>query len=97
MRAFLLTTALSLTPWTTALAQEGAADAGQDVAVEVCASCHAVLPGEGVDPEPDPLPFRKLVPLPFEDIANTPGVTEMVTHCVVDDLASEYAQYPAHG
>jgi len=78
MRAFLFTTALSLTPWATALAQEGDAEAGQALAVEVCASCHAVLPGEGVDPDPDPLPFQKLVPLPFEDIANTPGVTETV-------------------
>ena len=78
MRAFLLAAALSSTSWATALAQQGDAEAGQALAAEVCASCHAVLPGEGVDPDPDPLPFQKLVPLPFEDIANTPGVTEMV-------------------
>jgi hypothetical protein len=37
-----------------------------------------VRAGEGVDPKPDPLPFEKLEALPFEDIANTPGVTAMV-------------------
>jgi mono/diheme cytochrome c family protein len=65
-------------PWSTASAQQGNAEAGRALAVEVCAGCHAVLPGEGVDPDPDPLPFQELVPLPFEDIANTPGVTEIV-------------------
>ena len=78
MRAFLLTTALCLMPLGTALAQQGDTEAGRTLALEVCAGCHAVLPGEGVDPDPDPLPFKELVPLPFEDIANTPGVTEMM-------------------
>src|SRR5215475_11482421 len=42
---------------------------------------HAVLRGEGVNPNPEPLPFRKIGrPLPFEDIANTPGVTEMALY-----------------
>jgi hypothetical protein len=32
---------------------------------------------ESNDPHPAPLPFeRRGVPLPFEDIANTPGITE---------------------
>jgi mono/diheme cytochrome c family protein len=51
--------------------------AGQSLAIEVCSTCHAVLAGEGNDPHPAPLPFeRRGVPLPFEDIANTPGITE---------------------
>ena len=79
----LTTTALFLTAalWPThrdaAEAQEGDAAVGQAFAEKVCASCHAVLLGQGMDPEPDPLPFKERVPLPFEDIANTPGVTEM--------------------
>jgi mono/diheme cytochrome c family protein len=78
MRTLLLTTTLCLASWTTAWAQtQGDPEAGQALAREVCANCHAVLPGEGVDPDPDPLPFEELVPLPFEDIANTPGVTPM--------------------
>jgi mono/diheme cytochrome c family protein len=51
--------------------------AGFTVAEEVCAECHAVLPGQGFFLEPSPLPFEDSVPLPFEDIANTPGITEM--------------------
>jgi mono/diheme cytochrome c family protein len=51
--------------------------AGYTVAEEVCAECHAVLPGQGFFLKPDPLPFEDSVPLPFEDIANTPGITEM--------------------
>jgi mono/diheme cytochrome c family protein len=51
--------------------------AGFTVAEEVCAQCHAVLPGQGIFLEPKPLPFEGSVPLPFEDIANTPGITEM--------------------
>jgi len=76
MRALGFFTALLLAP--TASAQVvGDSQAGKGVAVEVCAACHAVMPGEGVDPSPDPLPFDELEALPFEDIANTPGVTAM--------------------
>lgn len=76
MRPLIFLAALLLLP--TASAQVvGDPQAGQGVAMEVCSSCHAVMPGEGVDPDPDPLPFDELEPLPFEDIANTPGVTAM--------------------
>jgi mono/diheme cytochrome c family protein len=52
-------------------------EAGQSFAERVCSRCHAVLRGEGVDPDPEPLPFKEVGrPLPFEDIANTPGITE---------------------
>ena len=55
----------------------GDPQAGQAVAVEQCAQCHAVLPGEGVLENPNPLPFDGAGALAFEDIANTPGVTAM--------------------
>jgi len=55
----------------------GDPQAGQAVAAEQCAQCHAVLPGEGVLENPDPLPFDGAGALAFEDIANTPGVTAM--------------------
>ncbi|MEM8587953.1 MAG: cytochrome c [Pseudomonadota bacterium] len=55
----------------------GDPEAGQTVAVQQCAQCHAVLPGEGVLVNPDPLPFDGAGALAFEDIANTPGVTAM--------------------
>ena len=52
-------------------------EAGQNLAKDVCSSCHAVLAGEGNDPHPPPLPFEKRgFPVAFEDIANTPGITE---------------------
>ena len=77
MRALGFFIALLLAP--TASAQVlGDPQAGQGVAMEICSACHAVRPGEGVDPSPDPLPFDGLEALPFEDIANTPGVTAMV-------------------
>jgi mono/diheme cytochrome c family protein len=95
-------TTLCLLPFTLthSFAQEVAdRDAGRRVAVEVCSPCHAVLPGEGVDPNPDPLPFEELVPLPFEDIANTPGATEMMlyawmttTHPTMPDVVLEHEE-----
>ena len=70
--------------------------AGLTVAEEVCAECHAVLPGQGFFLKPDPLPFENSVPLPFEDIANTPGITEMAllawmtsTHPTMPDIMLE--------
>jgi mono/diheme cytochrome c family protein len=76
MRALVFLAALLLTPAASAQVV-GDPPAGQRVAMEICAACHAVMPGEGVDPDPDPLPFKELKALPFEDIANTPGVTAM--------------------
>ena len=36
---------------------------------------------KGVTPNPEPLPFSEVGrPLPFEDVANTPGVTEMALY-----------------
>jgi mono/diheme cytochrome c family protein len=79
MRESILLAALFLWPLTNASAQN--ADLGRAIAVETCSRCHAVLRGEGVDPDPDPLPFTEIgKPLPFEDIANTPGVTETVLY-----------------
>ena len=70
--------ALCVLPCPTVSAQEvGDPQAGYTVAEEVCAQCHAILPGEGVSSDPEPLPFEQSVALPFEDIANTPGVTAM--------------------
>jgi mono/diheme cytochrome c family protein len=70
--------------------------AGLAVAEEVCAQCHAVLPGQRFFLKPDPLPFEDSVPLPFEDIANTPGITEMAllawmtsTHPTMPDIMLE--------
>jgi mono/diheme cytochrome c family protein len=70
---------LCLVPFTDALAQ--IPEAGQILAVQICSRCHAVLRGQGVNPHPPPLPFTKVAePLPFEDVANTPGVTEMALY-----------------
>jgi mono/diheme cytochrome c family protein len=75
MRSLALIAVLCSASFSDALAQNP--EAGQNLAVQVCSRCHAVLRGEGVDPKPEPLPFKKIGrPLPFEDIANTPGVTE---------------------
>jgi mono/diheme cytochrome c family protein len=66
-------------PFGNAMAENS--EAGQTLAVQVCSRCHAVLRGEGVTPNPEPLPFNEVGrPLPFEDIANTPGVTEMALY-----------------
>ena len=73
MRSLVLIAALCLMPFTNALAQNS--EAGQTLAMQVCSRCHAVMPGQGVNPHPPPLPFTKVgEPLPFEDIANTPGI-----------------------
>jgi mono/diheme cytochrome c family protein len=69
----------SLSPEAGSPAQDiGDAEAGLSVASEVCAACHAILRGEGTLAEPPPLPFEELRAYPFEDIANTPGVTATV-------------------
>ena len=79
MRSLVLMAALCLMPFTNALAQNS--EAGQTLAMQVCSRCHAVMPGQGVNPHPPPLPFTKVgEPLPFEDIANTPGITEMALY-----------------
>jgi mono/diheme cytochrome c family protein len=76
MRSFIVLAALSGLWSEAALAQDvGDPDAGYEVATQICAACHAILPGEGRSPNPPPLPFEAGAPLPFEDIANTPGVT----------------------
>lgn len=49
---------------------------GLDLALGICADCHAVRAGEGLGTGPQALPFPLGVPLPFEDIASTSGVTE---------------------
>ena len=66
---------------------------GLDIALETCAACHAVRAGEGQAMEPQRLPFPLGVPLPFEDIANTSGVTEpallawlFTTHPTMPDI-----------
>jgi mono/diheme cytochrome c family protein len=59
-----------------ALAQEGDVEAGRQLAEEVCSACHVVEPGAGFVGERLTLPFEPGVPLTFEDIANTSGVTE---------------------
>jgi mono/diheme cytochrome c family protein len=76
---FMLIAVLCSAPYVNALAQSS--EAGQTLALQLCSRCHAVLRGEGVTPNPEPLPFSKVgTPLPFEDIANTPGVTEMALY-----------------
>jgi mono/diheme cytochrome c family protein len=79
MRILIMIGLLCSVPSGYAVAQN--AEAGQNLAVQICSRCHAVLRGEGANPKPEPLPFRKIGrPLPFEDIANTPGVTEMALY-----------------
>jgi mono/diheme cytochrome c family protein len=53
-----------------AAAQEASGDpeAGFELASEVCAFCHAISPGESMSPIPEAPSF--------EQIANTPGMTE---------------------
>ncbi len=79
MRLLMIIGVLCSVPFTNAVAQND--EAGQSLAVQICSRCHAVLRGQSVNPNPEPLPFRKIGrPLPFEDIANTPGVTEMALY-----------------
>ncbi len=74
MRILIVVQALLFWPFTNAFAQD--TEVGRAIAVETCSRCHAVLRGQGVDPDPNPLPFTEIgKPLPFEDIANTPGIT----------------------
>ena len=79
MRTLVLIAVLSSAPLANAMAQNS--EPGRTLAVQVCSRCHAVLRGEGVTTNPEPLPFSKVGrPLPFEDIANTPGVTAMALY-----------------
>jgi cytochrome c len=59
-----------------ALAQEGDVEVGRALAEEVCSVCHVVEAGAGMVGHRMTLPFEAGVPLTFEDIANTSGVTE---------------------
>ncbi len=59
-------------------AQEADVEAGRALAEEVCSACHVVEPGAGMIGQRLSLPFEEGVPLTFEDIANTSGVTETV-------------------
>lgn len=52
-----------------ALAQDADIEAGAAYAKQVCAACHAVLPGEQGSPLPQATPFQS--------VANTPGMTEL--------------------
>jgi mono/diheme cytochrome c family protein len=56
---------------TAASAQQSTGDpeAGFELASEVCAFCHAISPGESMSPIPEAPSF--------EQVANTPGMTEM--------------------
>ena len=78
MRDSIMLAALLAFAWNPAKAQDaGVPEAGYEVAGRNCASCHAILPGQGTLDNPPRLPFEAQVPLPFEDIANPPGITEM--------------------
>lgn len=79
LRLFPLMSALWLWSLTPAPAQQvGDPEAGFAVAANVCSECHDIMPMEGVSPEPNTLPFEELEAKPFEEIANTTGVTAMV-------------------
>lgn len=47
----------------------GNRSAGYDIALEVCAECHAIEPGAKFSPNP-------LAP-PFQDVADTPGMSSL--------------------
>jgi mono/diheme cytochrome c family protein len=73
----------------------GDPDRGRELATAVCSACHVAPAGadESERDEPRSLPFPEGVPLPFEDIANTEGVTAAVlqawllsTHPTMPDL-----------
>jgi hypothetical protein len=90
MRVLSLVTALCFWPFTNAFAENS--EVGRIIAMETCSRCHAVLRGEGINPAPSPLPFTKIgKPLPFEDIANMPGVTAMTLY---DWLTSTHPTMP---
>lgn len=59
--------ALAIVPAAAQEASFGNADAGRALAEEVCATCHAVAPGEDASPS--------LGATPFAEIAATPGMT----------------------
>jgi mono/diheme cytochrome c family protein len=69
VRVTLLATALVLGIASPASAQDADVVAGKAYAEEVCAVCHAVLAGEDTSPN--------LEATPFEQVAATPGMTEM--------------------
>ena len=76
MRSSFVLAALVTAGWEAALAQDvGDSEAGHEIGAQICAPCHAIEPGEGTMANPPPLPFDAEVPLPFEDIANTPGIS----------------------
>jgi len=76
MRTSFVLAALFTVGCKTALAQDvGDSEAGHEIGAQICAPCHAIEPGEGTMANPPPLPFEAEVPLPFEDIANTPGIS----------------------
>jgi mono/diheme cytochrome c family protein len=76
LRLVALIGALSISHLSPAAAQPvGDPEAGFEVATEVCAECHEIMPMPGASRELDPLPFEEAEAMPFEEIANTPGVT----------------------
>jgi hypothetical protein len=78
LRLFPLLGALWVWSFTPVAAQQvGDPEAGFAVAANACAECHDIMPMEGVSPEPNTLPFEELEAKPFEEIANTTGVTAM--------------------
>lgn len=79
MRHFALAIALGLVASGAASAQDvGDIEAGHQLASGICAECHIIESIPGPAPDLDPLPFEATEALPFDDIANTPGVTAMV-------------------
>lgn len=78
LRLFALVVALCILHLAPAAAQQvGDPIAGFAVASEACAECHDVTPIHGASRDLDPLPFEELEAKPFEEVANTPGVTAM--------------------
>jgi mono/diheme cytochrome c family protein len=70
MRIWMAIVALSVgQPWAAAAQEAGDPRAGQRLAREVCAVCHAVERGEADSPRPDAPSFDR--------IARTPGMTGM--------------------
>jgi mono/diheme cytochrome c family protein len=65
-------------PLSPATAQQvGDPIAGTAVASKACAECHDISPTSGPSRDLDPLPFEELEAKPFQEVANTPGVTAM--------------------